>query len=67
MQQDKVEEPNMPKRITKDNLFKSPKSRSETKADMTDNAARAIIEAEAAKRREKSERLRAERLASQKT
>jgi hypothetical protein len=57
----------MTKRITKENLFKPSKSRSETKADITDNAARAIIETEAAKRREKSERLRAARLAHEKT
>jgi hypothetical protein len=49
------------KRTTKENLFKP--SRTETKADKTDNAARAIIEAEAAKRREKFERLRTKRLA----
>jgi hypothetical protein len=56
----------MTKRITKENLFKPSKSRSETKADITDNAARAIIETEAAKRHEKSERLRAARLAHEK-
>jgi hypothetical protein len=54
----------MVKRVTKENLFKP--SRTETKADKTDSAARTIIEAEAAKRREKSERLRAKRLANEK-
>jgi hypothetical protein len=54
----------MVKRITKQDLFKPSKSRSETKADLTDNAARAIIEAEAANRREKTELLRAKRLAT---
>ena len=57
----------MTHRITRENLFKPPKSRSETKAETTDSAARSIIEAEAAKRREKSERLKAERLAQQKS
>ena len=50
------------KRTTKENLFKP--SRTGTKADKTDNAVRAIIEAEAAKRREKFERLRTKRLVS---
>jgi hypothetical protein len=54
----------MVKQVTRENLFKP--SRTETKADKTDNAARAIIEAEAAKRREKSARLRAKRLANEK-
>jgi hypothetical protein len=53
----------MTKHITKDNLFKPSVSRSVTKADLTDNAARAIVETEAANRREKSDRLRARRLA----
>lgn len=53
----------MTKRVTKENLFKPSKSKSETKADITDSAARAILDAEAAKRRAKSERLRAQRLA----
>ena len=53
----------MTNRFTNDNLFKPSKSKSETRADLTDNAARAINESEASKRREKSERLRAKRLA----
>lgn len=55
----------MPKRITKHNLFKPSKSKSETKADITDKAARSILDAEAAKRREKTEKLRAQRLAKE--
>ena len=51
----------MVKRITKEKPIKL--SKSETKADKTDKVARAIIDAEAAKRREKSERLRTRRLA----
>jgi hypothetical protein len=54
----------MKKPITKENLFKPTNSRSESKAETTNNAARAIIEAEARKRREKSERLRAQRMAA---
>ena len=56
----------MLKRITKENLFKPNKSRTESKADITNSIARAIIEVEAAKRRKKSERLRAQRLAHEK-
>lgn len=53
----------MTKSITKDNLFKPTKSKAETKADITDRTAQAILDTEAAKRREKTERLRAQRLA----
>ena len=56
----------MSKRITKDNLFKPAKSKSETKADITSRAAQTIMDAEAAKRREKTERLKAQRLAAEK-
>lgn len=53
----------MAKAITKDTLFKPSRSRAETKAEITDNAARAIIDAEAAAREAKSAKLRAARLA----
>ena len=52
----------MIKKINKDNLFKPAKSKSETKADITDRASQAIIDSEANKRREKTERLKAQRL-----
>lgn len=55
----------MTKPITKDNLFKPAKSKSETKADITDRAAQAIIDSEADKRRAKTERLKAQRLAQE--
>jgi hypothetical protein len=48
--------------ITKDNLFRPARSKAETKADITDSAARAIIDAEAEKREAKTERLRKARL-----
>ena len=48
--------------INEHNLFRPAKSRSETKADVTNNTARAIIETEAARRAAKTERLRQERL-----
>lgn len=53
----------MKKRITKDNLFKPTRSRAESKADITDRTARSILDAEAAKQREKTAKLRAQRLA----
>ena len=52
----------MPKELTKDTLFKPAPSRAETKADITDRTARAILDDEAAKRREKTAKLRAARL-----
>jgi hypothetical protein len=48
--------------ITKDNLFRPTRSKAETKAQVTDNAARAIIDAEADSREAKTERLRKARL-----
>lgn len=53
----------MTKAIDKMGLFKSPRSKAETKADVTDNAARAITETEAAKRDAKTAKLREARLA----
>jgi hypothetical protein len=53
----------MTKRITKDNLFKPSIPKVETKGDITDRAAKSIMDAEAAKRREKTAKLRAQRLA----
>lgn len=48
--------------ITEANLFKPKASKAESKADITNHAARAIIDDEAAKRAAKSARLRAARL-----
>ncbi|SON57334.1 hypothetical protein HDIA_3793 [Hartmannibacter diazotrophicus] len=53
----------MNKSITKDNLFPPKRQKAETKADITDQAARAIIQEEADKRNAKTERLREARLA----
>lgn len=50
---------------TEHTLFKPPKSKSETKADVTDNAARAIIDDEVARREAKTARLRRARLAQE--
>lgn len=47
-------------RLTKDTLFKP--TRAESKQATTDSAARSILEAEAAARQKKTERLRAMRL-----
>ena len=52
----------MPKKLTKDRVFKPALSRTETKADITDRTARAILDDENAKRREKIAKLRAARL-----
>ena len=52
----------MSKQLNQHNLFKPARSKSEAKADVTDRAAQAIIDSEAAKRREKTERLKAQRL-----
>ncbi len=46
----------------KDRVFKPTLSRTETKADITDRTARAILDDEAAKRRKKIAKLRAARL-----
>ncbi|MGY6707306.1 MAG: hypothetical protein ACXIVF_03180 [Rhizobiaceae bacterium] len=48
--------------LTKDNLFRPTRSKAETKAQTTDNAARAIIDAEVDSREAKTERLRQARL-----
>ncbi|MFN4272591.1 MAG: hypothetical protein ACK4F5_07245 [Aliihoeflea sp.] len=48
--------------ITKENLFRPTRSKAETKAQITDNAARAIIDAEVDSREAKTERLRKARL-----
>jgi len=48
--------------ITKDNLFRPTRSKAETKAQVTDNAARAIIDAEVDSREAKTERLRQARM-----
>ena len=51
-----------PKRLTKDRVFKPTLSRTEKKADITNRTARAILDDENAKRREKIAKLRAARL-----
>lgn len=51
--------------ITKDNLFRPMRSKSETKAEITDSTARAIIGAEAERREAKTAKLREARLASE--
>lgn len=48
--------------ITKENLFRPTRSKAETKAQITDSAARAIIDAEVDSREAKTERLRKARL-----
>lgn len=48
--------------ITEHSLFRQPRSKAETKADVTDRTARDIIGAEAEKRERKTERLRLARL-----
>lgn len=50
---------------TEHTLFKPSKSKSETKADVTDNAARAIIDDEVARREAKTAKLRRARLAQE--
>ncbi len=52
----------MPEKRTNDTPLKPALTRAESKADMTDRAARAILEDEAAGRREKIAKLRAARL-----
>lgn len=51
--------------ITKDNLFRPSGSKAETKAEITNHTARAIIAAEAELRDAKTARLRQARLASE--
>ncbi|MCR4265153.1 hypothetical protein [Nitratireductor sp. ZSWI3] len=48
--------------VAKDDLIRSRRSKAETKAETTDQAARAIIEAETERRQAKSKRLRQARL-----
>jgi|GEM_PF-721198 len=48
--------------INRHNLFKAPKSRTDTKADLTDVTARAIVDAEVESREAKTARLRQARL-----
>ena len=52
----------MTKVITRDNLFRPARSKAETKAEITDHTARAIIDAETERRETKSARLRQIRL-----
>lgn len=52
----------MSRSITEHNLFKPKPSKAETKADITDNTARAIIGDEAARREAKTAKLRQARL-----
>ena len=49
--------------ITEHNLFRQPKPKPQTRAAITDHAARGIIDAEAERREAKTERLRKARLA----
>ena len=49
--------------VTKDKLFKSTMSKAFSKADQTRSAAQKITDEETAKRKQKTERLRALRLA----
>jgi small subunit ribosomal protein S21 len=55
-------EKGMPRKLTKDTLFKPARSRLETKADITDRTVRTILDEEVAKRRAKTAKLRAARL-----
>ncbi len=52
--------------VTRGTLFKPAASRAESKAQMTDTAARSIIESEIAEREAKTARLRAARLEAEK-
>ena len=56
----------MTERTTRKNLFKPSRSTKENKAAMTDRAARSILDAEAAKRQKKIEKLRNQRLEMEK-
>lgn len=51
--------------LTEHTLFRPTRSKSETKADITDQTARAIIEADAERRESKTARLRQARLESE--
>ena len=48
--------------INRHNLFRAPKSKAATKADLTDRTARAIVDAEVDRREAKTARLRQARL-----
>ena len=48
--------------INRHNLFKAPRSRADIKADLTDETARAIVDAEVESREAKTARLRQARL-----
>ncbi len=50
---------------TKDNLFRPTRTRAESKAEVTDRTARAIIDAEVQRREAKTEKLRQARIASE--
>lgn len=52
----------MSEEITKHNLFRAARPKAETRADVTDRAARAIIDAETERREAKSARLKQARL-----
>ncbi len=52
----------MSRAVAKQTLFKPNQSKAETRADTTDNAARAIIDDEAARREAKTAKLRRARL-----
>lgn len=53
----------MSETATKESIFKPTKSKAETKSEITDRTARAVIDAEANARDAKTERLKAQRLA----
>lgn len=55
----------MTRKLTKDTLFKPSRSKAETKAEITDRTVRAILDDEEAKRRAKTAKLRAARLAQE--
>lgn len=52
----------MTDKITKETLFRATRSQAESKADITNNAARAIIDADTQRRDAKTARLRQTRL-----
>ena len=52
-------------KLTKDTLFKPARSKAETKAEITDRTVREILDDEVAKRRAKTAKLRAARLAKE--
>ncbi|MCP4319581.1 MAG: hypothetical protein GY789_27255 [Hyphomicrobiales bacterium] len=52
----------MTKKLTKDTLFKPARSKGETKSEITDRAARAILAEEATRSRAKTAKLRAARI-----